>query len=701
MSVVKIKICKKSFLLEADPFTMKLTPRFSADKALLEPKKISKINENTFLLEDDIGTVIVEFNRYDSTTLIRVRSDGRYTCTGIPLIFTIEELEADKYLAFQFSHDPPGYFSKEEEFDYPVLKDVGQNDYCAWSYPIHLDSLNLPTYYKVSQLILHKDDTNMFILPISNMGFRAIISLFKDRNFSIILEAKSKKEWDNLYVFALTTGKDVYKIIEKTYSYVFSEINKEHLLRRNKELPEIFRYLGWCSWNSLYHNVSSEKVMKIIKDILNKGVKISYVLIDDGWQKLNDNKQVQSFEPDPIKFPEGFYEFSLKIKKLGVKWVGLWHTINVYWRGIDPESVLAKKMIKLLEYGKSGLIPMPEKAYDFFNYWYSLLNKWNIDFVKVDNQSSIGYEYEGKYPIEKAASEIHKGLESAGYVNNISVLNCMAMQPENVFNWYKSSVSRNSMDYIPGIISRGKLHLYFNAYNSLWMSQVVWPDWDMFQSNDPLALQHVVARAISGGPIYFTDEEGATNPEVLKPLTFSDGRLPGPDTPAIPTDDMIFHDPYNENFPLKLYTYVDVKGIGRYYIVAAFNINKNDNVVKLRLDPSTFIGKQSVIYEYFSKKIYHGTIHEELSKHETRLYIISPINKWLAPFGLESIYIMPRSLIDVKVFDDEAIVNLYETGEIVIYSLNKIKEIEGGRIIENNNVLKIEAEEKVLRLKIY
>ncbi len=695
---MRINIVGKSFIVEFPSFNLKITPRFSIGETLVEPDNITAINDDIFLLEDKAGTIKLEFRKYRSTVIVKVKGGKRYTVNGIPLVFKIENLVAKKYLVYQFSHDPPEYFSKKEEINYPVFKEVSEDDYCAWNYPIHLDSLNLPVYYKVSQILLHKDDSNMFILPITNNGFRAVLSIFKDEEASIVLESRTDTVWDELYVFAFSWGKNVYDIIEKTYFHVFKELNKEHFLRKNKEILGIFRYLGWCSWNALYHNVSSEKVMKIVEEILEEDVKIKYVLIDDGWELLNDSRQVKSFEPDLTKFPEGFYEFSLKVKKLGIRWIGLWHTINVYWRGIDPESSLARKMLSVLRYGKYGLIPDSKYAYFFFNKWYHLLRKWNIDFVKVDNQSSIGYEYAGHEPIEDAASRIHEGLEAAGYVNGIDVLNCMAMQPENFFNWPRSAIARNSMDYIPGLVSRGKLHLYFNAYNALWMSQIVWPDWDMFQSNDPLALQHVVARAISGGPIYFTDEQGTTKAEVLKPLAFSDGKLPLPDSPALPTKDIIFRDPFNESVPLKIFTYVDVPGIGKYYLLAAFNINRDDAVEDLKVDPSVFMDKEYIVYEYFSKRYYDSVIEEKLGPHETKLYVIAPVKGWLTPIGSSNIYVMPRALEYVYVTEDEAILRIYEEGNLVLYTKDKVSVVDGAKVIEEKPLV-LKAFKKIIHLK--
>lgn len=56
-------------------------------------------------------------------------------------------------------------------------------------------------------------------------------------------------------------------------------------------------------------------------------------------------------------------------------------------------------------------------------------------------------------------------------------------------------------------------------------------------------MKHSLLRAISGGPVYFSDKIGTTEPEVIKPLTYLDGRILMMDRSAKPTSDCLFTDP--------------------------------------------------------------------------------------------------------------------------------------------------------------
>ena len=68
-------------------------------------------------------------------------------------------------------------------------------------------------------------------------------------------------------------------------------------------------------------------------------------------------------------------------------------------------------------------------------------------------------------------------------------------------------------------------HLLQNAYNALYHNEFYCCDWDMFWTKHEDCVKHSLLRAVSGGPVYFSDKIGETDPEVLKPLAYLDGRI--------------------------------------------------------------------------------------------------------------------------------------------------------------------------------
>lgn len=54
--------------------------------------------------------------------------------------------------------------------------------------------------------------------------------------------------------------------------------------RWEKQLPEISRYLGWCTWDAFYDSVSAQGIAAGLQSFRQAGVQPRWVIIDDGWQ---------------------------------------------------------------------------------------------------------------------------------------------------------------------------------------------------------------------------------------------------------------------------------------------------------------------------------------------------------------------------------------------------------------------------------
>lgn len=107
------------------------------------------------------------------------------------------------------------------------------------------------------------------------------------------------------------------------------------------------------------------------------------------------------------------------------------------------------------------------------------------------------------------------------------------------------------------------------AYNSIWMSNFIHPDWDMFQSAHPCAEFHAASRAMSGGPIYVSDSVGQHNFKLLKSLALPDGSILRCQYYALPTRDCLFEDPLHDGKTmLKIWNLNKVRN--SFQIIAVF-----------------------------------------------------------------------------------------------------------------------------------
>ena len=386
-------------------------------------------------------------------------------------------------------------------------------------------------------------------------------------------------------LFAYASSGDPYRLTRDAYGTAFAATGQHGRLRWQKGYPEIFRRLGWCSWNAYEHGVTEEKVLGSARSFRDKGVRLGFVLVDDGWLSVDQDGQggrLTGFGANPKKFPGGLAGLARTLRTdYAIPHVGVWHTFQGYWSGVDRDSAVGRAHPLLHgRDGKSLPDPREGRGESFYAEWYRGLKEWGYDFVKVDGQANNVRFTDGLMPLYDSGGGSQRNLEGAarGFFADagagLGVISCMEMTLENVYNWRESNVARNSDDYLPDVAQNHMDHVYQNAYNAYWLSNFAYPDWDMFQSHDPRAEFHAAARAASGGPVYVTDEAGRERPEVLRPLALSDGRLLMLDEPGQVTRDTLLSDAALEPVPLKVFGRVTREGLAAG-VVAAFKVNKS------------------------------------------------------------------------------------------------------------------------------
>ncbi|HME56292.1 MAG TPA: Sip1-related alpha-galactosidase [Candidatus Lokiarchaeia archaeon] len=383
----------------------------------------------------------------------------------------------------------------------------------------------------------------------------------------------------------LAIGDDPVLLSKRIFELYMQLVNRSHVLRWYKEYPEMFEYLGFCTWNTFYRNVSHAKMEELCEKNFtgtSGSTRFKYLILDDGWQSTNEfplkeancpgkNFHGSNFLQDiqaNFKFPNGLEPLNRLLKQqYGFKWWGVWHAIAGYWQGVDANN-LGKVYPCVASLGHNTPDPADYKGYKFWVDYYKYMRQAGVDMVKIDNQSSIGSMFDGIYPIDDAIEKYYLMQQGAATGQNIAILNCMAQASDCKIYWSKSNVSRVSGDFGPGNFRSMKAQVRQGVFQPLFFAQFCWPDHDMVQTvgpTEPLLLLHMV----SGGPVYIADDMGMTNGKVCEKLSFSDGRLPRLDTPSMPTIDVIFADT-DKDAASKAWSYHDLDGWGRvfYYYIA-------------------------------------------------------------------------------------------------------------------------------------
>lgn len=491
-------------------------------------------------------------------------------------------------------------------------------------------------------------------------------------------------------LFAYAAGRDPYKLPRAAYETAFAATEQYGRLRWQKSYPEVFTRLGWCSWNAYGQQVTADKVVASVRSMREQQIPFGFVLVDDGWLSVKDQK-LTAFDADPSKFPGGMAALARRLREeYGVPHVGVWHTFQGYWNGVEADSEVARghRMFKGLE-GKLLPDPREGRGESFYEDWYRKLKGWGYDFVKVDGQGNNVKFTDGLMPLFDSGGGAHRNLQRAAEKffsdgstgpggAGLGLINCMEMSLENVYNWRTSNVARSSDDYQPELKHNLKDHVFQNAYNAFWLANFAYPDWDMFQSHDPAAEYHAAARAVSGGPVYFTDEAGKERPEILKRLALSDGRLLMADEPAQVTRDLLLADPSIEPTALKIFARVTRPGL-RAGVVAAFHVNKTEPRVAGRLAagdaamaapspaPDEPLPRVAVRRRSDGRVMLLGPqappLMFELADGGHELFTLARVEGDLAVFGLLDKYLSPAAVLSVTRGGDAAVVRLAEAGD--------------------------------------
>ncbi|WHX99769.1 Sip1-related alpha-galactosidase [Neobacillus sp. DY30] len=606
--------------------------------------------ENT--VEDDLGTY-KEYSYHYSDDLETVTAALTFRCyDSFMTTFVNASIKNDELFKKQ------AYFAPQQAItitianlmeEYQAMANYQHKDW--WTRPFFTNDIKeIPE--RTQSLLLKNDNSYFHLLPVCDKEARTdLVGTEKGLQISV---SPFHGGYDQIFTFAFIFGasNNPFQLVNDNVKTASSFCAQSVLPREEKSYPEILDYLGWCSWDAFYHAVNEEGILTKAEELQQKNLPVKWMMIDDGWSELN-GKKLQSFDADQEKFPNGLSSTVSSLKqKFGVNWVGVWHTLAGYWEGIAPDSSLAKSLDKHLYQAKNGsLIPSPnaEEGFGFWHAWHSKLKKDGIDFVKVDSQSAITNFVAHNQSVGEAASGAHTALEASCSLHfNNTVINCMGMAEENIWHRPYSAVSRNSDDFVPQEMNGFKEHALQNAYNSFYHGAFYWGDWDMYWTKNHDDQQNMILRVISGGPIYFSDAVDTTNPEMIWPLVYKDGRIIRCDQPGVPTEDCLFIDPFKRKVPLKIWN--SSKGAG---VVAAFNIFEGNEIVRGSIGPNdvpNLAGEEFILFDVLTKRHWNlkkeERINIDLAENESSIYLLIPVTDSITPIGLINKFICNHGIIN-------------------------------------------------------
>jgi hypothetical protein len=502
---------------------------------------------------------------------------------------------------------------------------------------------------------------------------------FSAGGVTVALQAKAAWSLRSGALAVIGAGDSPYDLVTKVVRHGLAAMGNPTRLRTEKPYPEPFKRVGFCTWNTLYENQTTQNLMAAAQGLADAKFPLGFFIIDSGWQPVSAGNFISAalrgFEADAAKIPGGLKALVSDLRRVtGAPWIGVWHSLQGVPGGVDPTSPLAKAEAAHLWQGNlPGLVPDPtsERGAEFFRNYYKVLRAADVDLVKVDFQNWTESYVAGRVPLFRALEQSVNNFHAAAFeAFGDRVINCMSMGQNALFNLGNTNVVRNSLDYLlPAGPVGHRRHMLNNIFNALLVSQVAYPDFDMWESYGPFAQAHSVLRALSGGPIYLTGDVAKQNWQLMRRLMLADGTVLRTDAPGLPTRDGLFVEAGQVPVPLKGFARVGNSGI-----IGAFNALEDggavNGVVRAR-DVEGLQGERFAVYEHFSERLVVADADQAIPMHlgpdTPALFVVVPIENGFAPIGLLDKYISPRTIRSQKISGNRLTVEVAEGGRFGAY----------------------------------
>lgn len=292
------------------------------------------------------------------------------------------------------------------------------------------------------------------------------------------------------------------------------------------------------------------------------GIPYGYFQLDSWWYfkerttRINPGGLVR-WTPRPEHFPDGLQPFH---GLLGLPLVAhnRWFARNNDYLGIG------------------GWVEGDEMAFPIGRAVFDTLlegaTTWGLETYEQDwlNSQWIGLPWlrQGVDRADRWMANLDAAVGDAGLTMQL----CMADAAHLIASVDMPSVTsvRTSIDYQPGL-SKESFWPQFHTINVLAWGLGLVPFKDNFHSGEAHGEAEALVSALSAGMVGGGDFLGASRPDVLRRTCRADGVLLKPDRPAFPLDAMFL--PHAR--PYTVATEVDVRGAGRYHLVAGFHLARN------------------------------------------------------------------------------------------------------------------------------
>lgn len=490
-------------------------------------------------------------------------------------------------------------------------------------------------------------------------------------------------------------GEDPYKAVQTAYSDMLIALGT-FSLGRCEQVPRFADTFGFCTYNAMGSEVTEENLFSAMDMFKDNGISVGFVIADDGWHSHEGN-MLAAYTENKRAFPHGLQYTIRKLKEdYGVKQFLCWHTYNGYWQGVKtdafpeldvrteyfnvPQRFRKKETAKTVgkvdtvtgDFYPDNIIDQPcgfpqGDLYSFYRSFYAYLASQGVDGSKLDAMAWIEAFSHGKGGRVVQTVNMVDGLERASreYFDG-NHINCSSCSNDFFFHTHGVGVTRVSTDYFPNDTSSYFHHVYSSATVCFWMRPVIFGDWDMFQSGVAGGALHAKVRAVSGGPVYCSDNAETLDAEVILPLISRRGYVGKCTDNAVPTEDCLFFDG-NERKLLKL---CNTTPTG--YVMAVMRLGEGAVTETVTLSEITGLARgryavYSDVRGFMGEKSESDEIETSLEPSECEVLTAVPVVNGKALIGLKDKYNPSGFVLNVSASDGAISATVIDDGDYLLY----------------------------------
>lgn len=517
-------------------------------------------------------------------------------------------------------------------------------------------------------------------------------------------------------LFTWAFADDPYSATQQCWDQALaSDFCKDNIQRRSdKEYPELYNYLGWCTWEAFGGGINEANVIQSIRDIKTSPVPVRWVIVDDGYLNTqtptDDRSQILDFGTNN-KFPNGWNTITSLKDDASVKWMGIWRNMSGGMGGVHPNCTMTglsdHLMLKTVYEGDDSgitreypaMIVKPDVASStaFYQEMIGNTKAGGFDFVKVDFQTFNFWIYEGTGNAVSSAHQNNQALEAVCKTSGVSLLNCISQCNVNVFNTRHSVLSRASVDIKLDLPEDNMKRTRQSFANNMWWGDILIGDFDMYHTSNVQAAQYLtIARAVSGGPIYISDLPTDFDEEVISPVIFSDGKIIRALAPAVPLSESLFSNGRDSCYRVIAPTR------HKSCAIAAFNFSRKEKLTgsvskedypfaAAKEQPYTGLWKMPkeglVIYDVAAKK--GARLDQDYTYHVDRMkgkiFTLAPINDGWAVIGRADKYLGGCTYTLNSCTANQMNLTLDESGPLIVFHNTHIPQSSEGIVTDLGN----------------